>query len=139
MRKNIANHISDIISERLKTALKTETDANAEEPVDVAESQSNSNVETTNDELQGFYIVKAILCAHVDIDRIAFRDAQTYFAILFDDNNRKPICRLHFNGKQKFIETFDCEKKGTKHPVNSMDDIYKVSSELIEIAKGYCE
>ncbi len=29
--------------------------------------------------------------------RIAFRDTQSYFGILLDDNNRKPLARLHFN------------------------------------------
>ena len=68
--------------------------------------QDGNKIVTTDEELMGFYIVRAILCNTVDLDRVVDRDAQSYFAILFDDNNRKPICRLHFNGGKKYVETF---------------------------------
>ena len=37
------------------------------------------------------------------------RDVQSYCGILLDDNNRKPICRLHFNGSKKYVTLFDVE------------------------------
>lgn len=59
------------------------------------------------------------------------------FGILLDDNNRKPICRLHFNSCNKYIETFDTEKKGTKHLLESLNDIYKYKDEIIAACKMY--
>jgi len=94
---------------------------------------------TTEEELQGFYIVRAILCNTVDLDRVVERDAQSYFAILFDDNNRKPICRLHFNTGNKYVETFDENKVGTKHRIESLKDIYKLSEQLVTVVKYYIE
>lgn len=85
----------------------------------------------------GMMIVRAILCGTVNLDRVVERDAQSYFAILFDDNNRKPICRLHFNGGKKYIETFDEQKNGTKHPVDTLSDIYNVAQELKNIVEFY--
>ena len=41
--------------------------------------------------------------------RIFMRAAKSYCAILVDDNNRKTLCRLYFNGKKKFIGIFDAE------------------------------
>jgi hypothetical protein len=70
-------------------------------------------------------------------ERVVMRDAQSYCAILFDDNNRKPICRLHFNGSKKYVETFDADKVGTKHQVTTLNDIYKLSKELLSTVKNY--
>lgn len=49
---------------------------------------------------------------------------------MLDDNNRKPICRLHFNRTQKYIGIFDEEKNETRHPISSVDDIYEYSDHL---------
>jgi len=76
----------------------------------------------------------------VDISRVVYRDAQTYFAILLDDNNRKPICRMYFNSiSKKYIATFDENKKETKHEISSLNDIYNFSKELADIIKFYDE
>lgn len=42
--------------------------------------------------------------------RVVQRDAKSYFAVLLDDNNRKPIARLHFNRGQKYLGVFDATK-----------------------------
>lgn len=54
-----------------------------------------SLVQTTSEELEGFYIVKSLLRDVVDPNRIVHRDTQSYMGILLDDNNRKPLARLH--------------------------------------------
>ncbi|WP_299644646.1 type I restriction enzyme HsdR N-terminal domain-containing protein [Devosia sp.] len=76
-----------------------------------------NRVETTQDELQGFMIIRAIAAEVAPVSRIVMRDAQSYCAILFDDNNRKPIARLHFNGKGKFVTVFGADKEGVRHDV----------------------
>ncbi|MBR4843534.1 MAG: type I restriction enzyme HsdR N-terminal domain-containing protein [Alistipes sp.] len=132
-------YINDNVNDRLKSALtpdvpsvdKTKNEAPAEEQGD------GRKIETTDEEVQGFYIVCAILCSAVDLERVIMRDAQSYCAILFDDNNRKPICRLHFNGSKKYVETFDANKVGTKHQISTLNDIYKLSSELVSTVKNY--
>lgn len=133
---------NDFVNDRLKSALTPDVP-----PVDVdtstnttdedSKKDANNKIVTTEEELQGFYIVRAILCNTVELNRVCQRDAQSYFAILFDDNNRKPICRLHFNGSKKYIETFDIEKVGTKHPIEALSDIYNYSKELTDIATYY--
>ena len=44
---------------------------------------------------------------------------------------------LHFNGGKKYVETFDEEKKGTKHLITALTDIYKLSDQLISTVKFY--
>jgi hypothetical protein len=70
---------------------------------------------TTEEELEGYYIVKSILRDKIDPSRIVHRDTISYMGILLDDNNRKPICRLLFNSdKAKYIVLFDKDKKQEK-------------------------
>ncbi|WP_418409333.1 type I restriction endonuclease [Alistipes sp.] len=128
---------NDYVNERLKSAITPEMPAVDAPDGNEAASAEESKIITTEEELQGFYIVRAILCNTVDLNRVVDRDAQSYFAILFDNNNRKPICRLHFNGGKKYVETFDANKVGTKHLISSLNDIYQLSDTLINIVEYY--
>jgi hypothetical protein len=143
VKRAINSYISELISKRLKTALHNEEqgDSNAA-PVNEAESAvkdvEDSKVVTTEEELDGFMIVKALVRKVVDVERIVYRDAQSYFAILLDDNNRKPVCRLYFNSKsKKYISTFDKERKEIKHEISSLNDIFNFEKELCETIKMY--
>jgi len=57
--------------------------------------------------------------------------------ILLDDNNRKPICRLHFNRKQKYLGVFDEHKKERQEPIESLNDIYNFADALKATAQRY--
>lgn len=144
VKRSISGLISDTISDRLKSALKTEVSIEdggsqqKQEEVEGDSAQSKNNIITTEEEIEGFMITKAILREVIDISKIAYRDAQSYFAILFDDNNRKPIVRLYFNSPtNKYIVTFDKDKKETRHNITCLDEIYKYADELKEISKFY--
>lgn len=70
--------------------------------------------------------------------RIAFRDTQSYFGVLLDDNNRKPLCRLHFNSANKYVELFNKGKdNGEKKLISSLDEIYNFKNELLATIKIY--
>src|SRR4051812_46718951 len=72
---------------------------------------------------------------NVGVDRInALRNKKfiiDYFGILLDDNNRKPICRLHFNGKRKYVTFFDNGKE-EKVEIQSNNQLYEYASRLIK-------
>lgn len=141
-KKSISTYINDLISDRLKSALKTEVaqeqqEMHSETEPSTVESKDDKIV-TTEEEIESYLVVKSILRPLVDISRIVYGDAQTYFAILLDDNNRKPICRMYFNGiSKKYISTFDENKKETKHEITSLNDIYNFSKELADIINVY--
>ncbi len=138
-RKSIQQHISDLITERLKSALSKEDEKVKEEVAIQAESQKieESKVLTTEEELEGFMIVKTILRQKISLSRVTYRDAQSYFAILLDDNNRKTICRLYLNGSKKFLATLDHQKKEIRNEINSLDDIFNYSDLLFQIVENY--
>lgn len=80
---------------------------------------------TTADEMQAYYVVKAVLSETVDAQRIVIRGVQSYCGVLLDDNNRKAICRLYFNSSQKAIDLFNNDqRKETKLTISGIDQIY---------------
>ena len=139
-KKSIPQHISDLITERLKTALtKEDEETKKQEAVQALEQAKLDEVKvvTTDEELEGFMIVKTILRQKISATRITHRDAQSYFAILLDDNNRKTICRLYLNGSKKFFVILDDQKKEVKNEINTLDDIFKHSETLLKIVDNY--
>lgn len=141
VRKSVNQVISEMITDRLKSALDQEKQAAQKETDAVndglVEDLKEKLVETTGEEMEGFYIIKSILRQQVNSNRIDFRDAQTYFSILLDDNNRKPICRLYLNGSRKFLGTFDEAKKEVKNEITSLDDIYNFSQAICATVETY--
>ena len=139
IKKSFHQYINDIINERLKSALtKEEEKVKEEEKLQNQQLIEDANkTETTAEELDGFMIVKTILRQSIKIDRISYRDAQTYFAIMLDDNNRKSVCRLYLNGGKKFIGTFDEQKKEIKNEIVTIDDIFNYSEVLLNTALGF--
>lgn len=145
VKQAFVQYTNDYMNERLKSAIagNVSVESRPEEKIDNEQILEQKKVEdsgivTTEEELQGFYIVRSILYpAIADINRVVYRDTLSYFGILFDDNNRKPICRLHFNTSKKYIETFDESKSGTKYLLESLNDIYKYSEQLISIVNFY--
>jgi hypothetical protein len=64
------------------------------------------------------------------------RDAKSYCAILLDDNNRKPIARLHFNRAKKYIGLFS-GKQEEGVAIGSLEDIYGYAERLHETVRAY--
>lgn len=139
-KKSVQQNISDLITERLKTALTKEDEATKEqEAIQAAASRlkaEESKIVTTEDELEAFMIVKTILRQKIKADRVTHRDAQSYFAILLDDNNRKTVCRLYF-GTKKSIGILDAQKKEIKHEITTLDDIFQYAQELVNTVESY--
>lgn len=141
VRKALHQAVADRVNKRLRAALASssepESPSVANEPAQKAEpvgqeQESDTGIVTTEEELEAYRIVKAICCALVSAERIAFRDAKSYASVLLDDNNRKPICRLRFNAKQMYLGLFDSDKSETRVAINGPEDIYQHASTLKE-------
>ena len=97
------------------------------------------DVVTTNEELDAYLLCKGIIHGLIEPDRISFRDSKSYASVLIDDNNRKPLCRFHFNGRIKYVGTFDPAKKETRHAIEEVDDLLKLARKLRSTARQYAE
>jgi hypothetical protein len=146
--KALNQYVGDQVNSRLKTALGDEADSSiapktptptavpvapvGDAKVADAVDAPDSEIVTTDEERDGFNIVRAIAVSEVSPERIFLRDAKAYCAILLDDNNRKPIIRLYLNRKHvKFVTTFEDGKNGVRREIQSVVDIYKVAAEPI--------
>ena len=136
-KKSINQYVSDVITDRLKSALTKETEQELEKTTEVQVGITDNKIITTVEEMEAFYIVKAILRQKIDGNRVFFRDAQSYFTIMVDDNNRKTVCRFYFGEKRKYIGTFDEQKKEIKTEILQLDDIYNFASQLLVTAENY--
>ncbi|WP_339727576.1 type I restriction endonuclease [uncultured Gimesia sp.] len=133
--------INERINERLKTALSADqSDSTAEDVTESEETDedtsSRDGIETTQDELDGFNVVKAILREVVDVSRVTMRDTKSYCGILLDDNNRKPICRLRFNTSQKYLGLFS-NKNEEKVEIDNVDGIFKHAERVKAVIGEY--
>lgn len=140
-KKSIQQYINDLITERLKSALKKENDddqkSTEQEAALAVDATTESKVDTTPEELEGFMIVKTILRQKISSSRICHRDAQSYFAILLDNNNRKTICRLYLSGNKKYFAFIDEQKKEVKKEITTLDDIFNYAEMLHKIVATY--
>lgn len=125
--------IRESVQDRLSSALATtEVIAASEEPP----ANIDAEVVTTQDEIDGFLIVKAIVSSVMKPSRVFMRDQKSYCGILADNNNRRPIARLHFNRSTKYIGLFDGENE-ERIPIQELEDIYTHTERLRQTAMKY--
>ncbi len=124
------------VQKRLTNALERVGNADLSSVDEGAPADSQSLV-TTDEEVEAFHIVKAILREVVDAGRVFMRDTQSYCGVLLDDNNRKPICRLFFNSGQKRLVLFDAQRQPVRHAIQSINDIYQFADALKATALLY--
>lgn len=140
--KNAFNQfINETINERLQSAMAAENDAPNVEGNPNTEQEDESvtvddGIVTTEEEMEAFLIVRGILREIVDAQRVVMRDTKSYCGVLFDDNNRKPICRFYFNTKQKYLATVDGDKKESKYPISDLNEVYNFADTL-KASVGY--
>lgn len=134
VKKTYSNYISDIINERLNAALTTNKEEETKKEIERVEPEQK--IITTQEEFDAYYIIRAILRVKVPVSRIHYRDGQTYFSVILDDNNRKPLCRLYLSSKKKQISLFDGTQE-SRHDLTTIDDIYFLSDRLIATIAKY--
>lgn len=137
--------IGEKINERLKGAMTPDlvpvvSATVAQGPPPGTEQTVEPQVITTAEEIEAFHSVRAILREIVLPKRVVMRDAQSYCAILLDDNNRKPICRLRFNNIQKLrLGLFNEKKEEELFPLDIVDDIFNFADRLKTTVLSYSQ
>lgn len=133
VKKAFTSFINDIVNQKISSAL---TSDEVEEP-EITPPETTSKVITTEEEIESFYIIRGLLSEIIPVEDIVHRDTESYFGILYKDNNRKPICRINLDTKNKQLLIPDESKKFERIYIDSLNDIYKYKSKLIEVVKRY--
>lgn len=125
--------VRETVQSRLSSALAETSagDVRDEEPDD-------GKIITTDEEREGFMIVRAIVTEVMKPSRVFMRDQKSYCAILVDNNNRRPLARLHFNRRIKYIGLFDRESE-EKVRIEVLEDIYEHGDRLRQTALQYTQ
>jgi predicted type IV restriction endonuclease len=144
--KAAGQFLNEQVNDRLKNALGgpdsyvSVSSGVAEESEPVVEERpvdASGDVITTEDEIEGYRIVRAIVCSEVPVSRVVARDTKTYCGVLLDDNNRKPIARLWFNRAKRYLGVFDENKAETRIPLDDVQDIYQYAGVLRQTVARY--
>lgn len=146
VKKSMQQFVNDFMNEKIKIILsnneENEQDNNTESILnEVEEKEVEEKIETkivtTEEELEGFNIVRSILSEVVSVDEIYYKDVESYFSVLYQNNTRKWICRLYFNSSKKSLTISDDNKKEVRYYIENTSDIYKYKNELINAIEKY--
>lgn len=142
IKTTLNNYISELMNERITSALKTERPAPEEVPSQPpVEEDPKSKVVTTEVELESFGIIKGLLFEVLAPERLSYRDTGSYFAVLCDGKVTKWICRLVLEGKKKSIiipaEADASSEKEHRYPINNVNDLYALKDQLVASAKRF--
>lgn len=137
VKKAFSSFVNEIVNSKISSALSKDNDEEAAEQVLSQPEEPESKIVTTQDEIESFYIIRGILAEVVPVEHIVHRDTESYFGILYKDNNRRPICRLNLDKKNKQLLIPDENKKFTKYIIESLNDLYNYKDQLIDVVKRY--
>lgn len=133
--------IGDRINDRLRVAMTPESSPVGEVEAGLEENATSDSgeslVQTAPEEIEGFHIVRSILRDVVASRRVVMRDAQSYCAVLLDDNNRKPVCRLRFNNASRLVLGLMNGKDEEKVAIAELDEIYNYADRLKATVSSY--
>lgn len=141
IKRAVNSYLNDVINDTLKNAMQkheaTEDEPSATEET-VTAQQHESRIITTPEELEAFGMVKGILHEVLSPQRITYKDTEGYLGILCDANTRKWICRIRLGNRSTLIIPVPGEKD-LRLPIESLDDLYQYSDQLIDSARRFCE
>lgn len=135
----MTQYVRDEVNRRLRSAQDLEDPgAVAEEPEEAAPTEVEvSDIVTTDQELEAFGIIRAICCSDVPANDVTMRDAKSYCAILYQDNNRKPIARLYFDRQIPRIGVFTPDRTEELFDIpEGVEGIYAYATQLRDRVKA---
>lgn len=136
-KKLIQRSFSEVVRDRVNATLSTAMRQTEISDSETEEVEDSDEIETTQEEWDGFRIATAIAARVIDPERVTIRDQKSYCGVLVDDNNRRPLVRLWFNSATtKYLGLFDTGVE-EKVQVRSPTDLYKYATRIEATARKY--
>jgi hypothetical protein len=147
VKKSLNQYVNEKVNDKLQKALYTSSEnSNIEKQnggvqIENEETQVENTrlpedeIHTTEEEIEGYVLVKLILKEEIDPSRVLYRDNKSYFNVLLDDTIRKWVCRLGLNGTNKYIQLNDANRTSIK--INSINDILDYKKEILDVARQF--
>lgn len=143
VKKAFEAFLMESINAKLKSAFETTSSVQTHQNEINMEDEHRpieDGIETTEEELEAHRIIQAIAAEITDVEHIVLRDAKSYCAILFDDNNRKPIARLYFNRKKLSVGIFlpgVSDREEQKIDIVKITDLFKHKQLILNSIRQY--
>ena len=137
LKKSLNQCITETMNDKIKTVLDKNDAAEEEQPDLPEERKREKNINTTDEELEGYFIVKNILKDVVSMDDVFYRDNESYMNVLYKNSRNKWICRFVFTDTQKYILIPDKDRKPVRYNISNVYDIQNYKSQLVESLKQY--
>lgn len=128
--------VNEKVSDRLNSALdsqNTSIDAKDDGAAAVKGADEDDEIETTEEELEFYSIVKFMLQDYIDPERVFYRDNRSYFNLLLDDNIRKWFIRLR-SKKNGFEVEF---KDGDRVAIQNLFEIKEHLPKILENIESF--
>ncbi|MBD8946243.1 MAG: endonuclease [Clostridiales bacterium] len=137
VKKSISQYLNELVNDKIKNALNIDNADLKSEVVheEIPDEEEESGIVTTEEELQAFYIVKSIICNHIPLERVTYKDTISYFSIIVDGKVTRWICRFFFKDTVKYV-IIPAGNENRKYILESIDDIYKLSDVLVQRTKA---
>ena len=141
LKKSLNDLISEMMNDKIKSALNSGDPQTEQEEIlsneNLDDAREEPRIETTNEELEAYFIIKNLLKDMISMDDIIYKDTENYFNILYTNNVRKWLCRLRFTPTQKILSIPDENKKEVKYQIDNIYDIEQYRDQLIAVLNRY--
>lgn len=146
VKKSLNQLIEELVNERLTQALTREKPAvETSTPPEQKNTPVDSRIETTQEEIDAYDIVKSMLKNILPADKISYNDTVYYFSINFGEKRTDWICRLALKDKVKYIvipsNDADARKHnigyGKRYELENVNSLYNLADLIKESAKKF--
>lgn len=135
VKKSLTLYINELVNEKIQSALKVGEEPPAVEIETEPILADEPEIITTQEEMEAYFIVKALLRGEVDIDRVTYKDTLSYFGVLLDDKVTRWICRLYFKESVAYAVIRNIDNQDIRYDLESLNDIYKLKDQLMARVK----
>ena len=146
VKKSLNQLIEELVNERLTQALTREKpDVETSTPPEQQNTPADSRIETTQEEIDAYDVIKSMLKNILPADKISYNDTVYYFSINFGEKRTDWICRLALKDKVKYIvipsNDADARKHnigyGKRYELENVNSLYNLADLIKESAKRF--
>lgn len=146
VKKSLNQLIEELVNERLTQALTREKPAvETSTPPEQQNTPVDARIETTQEEIDAYNVIKSILKNILPADKISYNDTVYYFSINFGEKRTDWICRLALKDKVKYIvipsNDADARKHnigyGKRYELENVNSLYNLADLIKESAKRF--
>ena len=137
VKNALTQYINDQLNDALKKAIESTRSSQGESiETPIVPLETKQRIETTEEELEGYHMVKFMLHEVIQSKRMGYKDTLSHLGI-FLDGPHTWICRLCFNGTPKYIVIGGKSQQEARYNIENLDDLFKYKNEIVNAAKSY--